>query len=210
VTRIVIAAASPTVRAGLGALLAGNPTFTVLESAARPEALADLAETVEADVVLLALEPGESLPLPLSLPPDAVGRAPVVVLLGDGAGEGWSARALRAGARGVLSRTATGEQISAAVAAAAAGLMVVSAEAGVPAPRPAPVATAPPVQPLTPREVEVLGMLAEGAGNKAIAVRLGISEHTVKTHVGSIFGKLGVSNRAEAVASAARLGLLML
>jgi DNA-binding NarL/FixJ family response regulator len=210
VTRIVIAAPSPTVRAGLGALLAGNPAFTILESAARPETLAELAETVEADVVLLALEPGESLPLPLSLPPDAVGRAPVVVLLGDDAAEGWSSRALRAGARGVLPRTATGEQISAAVAAAAAGLTVVSSEAAVPAQRPALVAAAPPVQPLTPREIEVLGMLAEGSGNKAIAARLGISEHTVKTHVGSIFGKLGVSNRAEAVASAARLGLLML
>jgi DNA-binding NarL/FixJ family response regulator len=210
VTRIVIAAASPTVRAGLGALLSGNPAFTVLESAARPETLAELAETVEADVVLLALEPGETLPLPLALPPDAVGRAPVVVLLGDDAGEGWSARALRAGARGVLPRTATGDQISAAVAAAAAGLTVVSSEAAGLAPRPALVAAAPPVQPLTPREVEVLGMLAEGSGNKVIAARLGISEHTVKTHVGSIFGKLGVSNRAEAVASAARLGLLML
>jgi two-component system, NarL family, response regulator YdfI len=210
VTRIIIAAASPTVRAGLGALLSGNPAFTVLESAARPEMLAELAETVEADVVLLALEPAESLPLPLALPPDTVGRAPVIVLLGDDASEGWSARALRAGARGVLPRTATGEQISAAVAAAAAGLTVVPSEPGVPAPRPALVAAAPPVQALTPREVEVLGMLAEGSGNKVIAARLGISEHTVKTHVGSIFGKLGVSNRAEAVASAARLGLLML
>jgi DNA-binding NarL/FixJ family response regulator len=206
----VIAAASPTVRAGLGALLAGNPTFTLLESAARPDTLADLADTVEADVVLLALEPGEALPLPLSLPPDAVGRAPVVVLLGDDAGEGWSARALRAGARGVLPRTATGEQISAAITAAAAGLTVVSSDGGVPAQRPALVAAAPPVQPLTPREIEVLGMLAEGLGNKVIAARLGISEHTVKTHVGSIFGKLGVSTRAEAVASAVRLGLLML
>jgi DNA-binding NarL/FixJ family response regulator len=86
----------------------------------------------------------------------------------------------------------------------------VSSEAAGLAPRPALVAAAPPVQPLTPREVEVLGMLAEGSGNKMIAARLGISEHTVKTHVGSIFGKLGVSSRAEAVASAARLGLLML
>jgi DNA-binding NarL/FixJ family response regulator len=63
---------------------------------------------------------------------------------------------------------------------------------------------------LTPREIEVLGMLAEGLGNKVIAARLGISDHTVKTHVAAIFGKLGVSTRAEAVASAARLGLIML
>ena len=209
-TRIVIAAASPTVRAGLAALLSGNPTLTVLETSARPDTLADLAETVEADVVLLALEPGESLPLPLALPPDSVGRAPVVVLLGDDSSETWSSRAIRAGARGVLPRTATGEQINAAVSAAAAGLTVVVSEPGALAPRPALVASAPPIQALTPRELEVLGMLAEGLGNKVIAARLGISDHTVKTHVGSIFGKLGVSNRAEAVASAARLGLLML
>jgi len=53
-------------------------------------------------------------------------------------------------------------------------------------------------------------MLAEGLGNKVIAARLGISDHTVKTHVAAVFGKLGVSTRAEAVASAARLGLIML
>jgi DNA-binding NarL/FixJ family response regulator len=63
---------------------------------------------------------------------------------------------------------------------------------------------------LTPREIEVLAMLAEGLGNKVIAARLGISDHTVKTHVAAIFGKLGVSTRAEAVAFAARLGLIML
>ena len=53
-------------------------------------------------------------------------------------------------------------------------------------------------------------MLAEGLANKAISARLGISEHTVKTHVASIFSKLGISSRAEAVVSAARLGLVML
>jgi DNA-binding CsgD family transcriptional regulator len=66
-----------------------------------------------------------------------------------------------------------------------------------------------PVQPLTPREVEVLAMLAEGLANKSIAARLGISDHTVKTHVAAVFAKLGVSTRAEAVTIAARLGLLM-
>jgi ATP/maltotriose-dependent transcriptional regulator MalT len=63
---------------------------------------------------------------------------------------------------------------------------------------------------LTGREVEILGLLAEGLGNKAIAGRLGISEHTVKTHVTSVFAKLAVSTRAEAVANAIRLGLIML
>jgi len=53
-------------------------------------------------------------------------------------------------------------------------------------------------------------MLAEGLGNKQIAARLGISEHTVKAHVAAIFGKLGVSTRTEAVTLGARIGLIML
>ena len=63
---------------------------------------------------------------------------------------------------------------------------------------------------LTPREREVLALLAEGLANKAIAARLGISEHTAKFHVNAILGKLGVENRAEAIVRAARLGLVAL
>jgi DNA-binding CsgD family transcriptional regulator len=69
---------------------------------------------------------------------------------------------------------------------------------------------APPAQPLTPREIEVLGMLAEGLGNKTIARRLGISEHTVKFHVGSILARLDASSRTEAVTLGARRGLIMI
>src|SRR5919202_458193 len=77
--------------------------------------------------------------------------------------------------------------------------------------RPSPqLAAATSNQPLTPRELEVLGMLAEGLGNKIVAARLGISEHTVKTHVASILPKLDAGTRAEAVAIGARLGLIML
>jgi DNA-binding NarL/FixJ family response regulator len=65
-------------------------------------------------------------------------------------------------------------------------------------------------EPLTPRELEVLELLAEGLPNKAIAVRLGISDQTVKFHVGSISGKLGASNRTDAVRRAVRRGLLTL
>jgi ATP/maltotriose-dependent transcriptional regulator MalT len=56
----------------------------------------------------------------------------------------------------------------------------------------------------------VLGLVAAGLGNKAIAIRLAISEHTVKSHVTALFAKLGVSTRAEAVATGVRQGLLML
>jgi DNA-binding CsgD family transcriptional regulator len=63
---------------------------------------------------------------------------------------------------------------------------------------------------LSAREVDVLAELARGAGNKQIAARLAISEHTVKFHVASIFAKLGVSSRTEAVTRGVRLGLIML
>ncbi|HZY06001.1 MAG TPA: response regulator transcription factor, partial [Anaeromyxobacteraceae bacterium] len=65
-------------------------------------------------------------------------------------------------------------------------------------------------EPLTPRELEVLGLLAEGLPNKAIAARLGISEHTAKFHVNAILGKVGAESRSEAIVRAARLGLVVL
>jgi two-component system, NarL family, nitrate/nitrite response regulator NarL len=66
------------------------------------------------------------------------------------------------------------------------------------------------VEHLTPRELEVLELVAEGLSSKLIAVRLGISEHTAKFHVNAIMTKLGVQSRTEAVVRAARLGLLSL
>lgn len=63
-----------------------------------------------------------------------------------------------------------------------------------------------PHEALTPRELDVLRLLAEGAGNRAIGERLGISDHTVKFHLGAIFGKLGVSTRTAAVRRALGLG----
>jgi DNA-binding NarL/FixJ family response regulator len=71
-------------------------------------------------------------------------------------------------------------------------------------------AAAPPPEPLTPREIEVLELLAEGLPNKAIAARLDISDQTVKSHVASICGKLGAANRTDAVRRAVRRGLVTL
>ena len=65
-------------------------------------------------------------------------------------------------------------------------------------------------EPLTPRELEVLSLIAEGMPNKRVAQRLGISEHTVKYHLNTILGKLGAESRTEAVTRAARLGWLTL
>lgn len=65
-------------------------------------------------------------------------------------------------------------------------------------------------EPLTPREIQVLELLAEGLANKAIAARLGISDQTVKFHIASISGKLGAANRTDALRRAVRRGLISL
>ena len=210
-TRVLVVATSPAVRAGLTALLSGQPGITVLESGATPARVSSALELVEAEVMVLALEPGESPPLPLRAQPDAAGRMPGVVLLGDEPASAWATRALRTGAQGALPRTASADQIVAAVLAVAAGLTVrETADLGSTVQTTgAPLSLGAPVS-LTGREIEILALLAEGLGNKTIGARLGISEHTVKTHVTSVFAKLEVSTRAEAVANAIRLGLLML
>ena len=69
---------------------------------------------------------------------------------------------------------------------------------------------APTAEPLTPREIDVLHLLAEGLSNKGIGVRLGISDQTVKFHVASLSGKLGAANRTDAVRRAVRRGLIAL
>jgi NarL family two-component system response regulator YdfI len=123
---------------------------------------------------------------------------PVIALLDSS----LASPALRAGIRGAISWDATPEEIQAAVQAVNAGLVVTMPDAQ-------PFAEEF-VEPLTGRELEVLDLVAEGLSNKLIAHRLGISEHTVKTHVASIFAKLGASSRTEAVSRAIRRGLVML
>jgi DNA-binding CsgD family transcriptional regulator len=83
-----------------------------------------------------------------------------------------------------------------------------AADAAIVSPRAA--ATDEPVAGLTPREIEVLNLMAEGASNKTIARRLDISVHTVKFHVGSLLDKLDAAGRTDAVAQAARLGVINL
>ncbi len=134
--------------------------------------------------------------------------APVLALVAE---ETAGELALAAGARGLLFRDATPSVQLAALQAVARGLHVfdpglASVRA---APRSATVAASGP-EVLTPREREVLALLAEGLSNKAIADRLAISEHTAKFHVNAVLAKLGVQRRTEAVVRAARLGLVTL
>jgi DNA-binding NarL/FixJ family response regulator len=112
-----------------------------------------------------------------------------------------------------LPAAVSADQLAAALQGAIAGLFIVHPEelsAMLPAASPASSQVADLAEPLTPREREVLQMLASGLVNKEIASKLSISDHTVKFHVASILGKLGASTRTEAVALGIRRGLVLL
>lgn len=207
--RVLVVAESEVERAGLEALLASRGHVPVGGGSASLAEARSRVEETSPQVVLALLERGADPPR-LALPPDAAARAPTLVLLGDALPRGWAVRAARAGARAVLPRTASADAIIAAVEAAAAGLLVLPSDALAEVAQGTAARTAAPPEALTAREAQILALLAEGLVNKQIAARLGISRHTVKTHLGALFHKLGVSTRAEAVAAGARAGVILL
>ena len=169
----------------------------VAEPLRRRLALQGLSETSEdeAEVLVLALAAGEAVPEALRT------GEPVLLVLSDD-----PSVAADAALPGVLPAAASPAQVAAAAAALAEGLTVRVPGA---AERPA-FAVPEPARPLlTPREVEILALVGEGQSNKAIARRLGISAHTVKYHLESVFAKLGASSRAEAVTTGLRRGVLL-
>jgi len=212
VKRVFIIAPSDVTRAGLEAVVAAAPGMVVAGSSP-DEASFDNAEEERADVLLIVLsgQSEEALSVIASL--SGLLDSPIVVLTG-GFDRSWAVAALRAGARALLPGDATSAEIVAAIEAVSLGLVVLpgmAAEAAVSdSPVPAQARAAGGDQKLTPREIEILGMVAEGLGNKEIAWRLEISEHTVKFHIGSIFTKLGAQSRTEAVTMGIRRGLIML
>ena len=210
--RVLVVARSELERAGLEALLAARGHVPVGGgSATLAEARRRLEEgSVQAVQVVLALVERGAEPPRLALPPDAAAEAPALVVLGESLPRGWAVRAVRAGVRAVLSRTASAEAIAAAVEAAAAGLVVLPPDALAEVPQGTAARSVAPPEPLSAREAQILALLAEGLVNKQIAARLGISRHTVKTHLAALFHKLGVSTRAEAVAAGARAGVILL
>jgi two-component system nitrate/nitrite response regulator NarL len=121
-----------------------------------------------------------------------------------------AASAMAAGARAVLIQDVEASVLGAAVRAVARGLLVIAPEFGSAATALRERDVGVLVEDLTPRELEVLQVLAEGRSNKEIAQRLGVSEHTVKFHIDSILGKLDAHTRTEAVTRAARQGLIIL
>ena len=214
-TRVLIVAASAVVRAGLEALVASSPGLSVVGRTAQIDALLAETERVAPDVVLIDFkgEGDELVPTLLALG-EGSATPPAAAVLTDNPAALWAAVVARSTVRAVLPREASAEAVVAAVHGAAAGLIVLSPSV-IEAFAPPQLALAAERfvagdNPLTPREIEILGMLAEGLGNKVIARRLGISDHTVKFHVGSIMSKLGASSRTEAVTLGVRRGLIML
>ena len=210
-TTVLIAAPTAVARAGLAVLLGARKTLHLVVGPAELS-LPEQIEAAQPDVLLVDLGVGRTAAWLRDL--GAGPRPPAIVVLTDDARPILGAEALRAVGRAVLPRHATVEELIAAIEAAATGLVVVHPDT-LKALQPvssagerAGVAIA--HQPLTPREIEVLGMIAEGLGNKIIAARLGISEHTVKFHIASIFAKLNAGNRTEAVTIGVRQGLIMI
>ena len=202
-TRVFVVASSPMNRAGLRSILASaeGTDVRVVGEAASPTGPGPVFS--EADVVLVA---DEDLLEETALADDGT---QALVLLSDDEQAVSKLRALPLRGWGVVPPDAPPEELAAAVAAAAQGLIVV--------PKPLtgrllrePAAVEELSEPLTAREREVLELLSQGYSNRLIAGELHISEHTVKFHISSLYAKLAVNNRAEAVSQGARRGLISL
>lgn len=184
--RVLLKVSSPALRAGLRALLSFDKTLAVMSDS--PE------ENTEADVVITAA----------SAVPVAENESAGILFLSD---DPLNVEEMKRSHRvwGVLPTEASAEEMIAAIHALSQGLIVgtptlLFESENEPLER----------GPLTERESEVLGLLAKGLANKQIAAALGISEHTVKFHVSSIYTKLNVTNRAEAVHAGLRGGWIAL
>jgi DNA-binding NarL/FixJ family response regulator len=207
---VAIAVYSPDPSRGraLDALLRTLPEVTVVGLAAEPSALIALLDESYVDLAVM------DAPL---VQRDLGGRRPRIkwlALVDETDPE--SLEALRAGAAAILPRSAGRDAFAIAITATMSGLTVlpqalaaVLIEPEGPADAPAVPGDAPSAR-LTPRELEVLAKMADGASNKAIARALDISFHTAKFHVAAILAKLDADTRTEAVTRAAQLGLVML
>jgi DNA-binding NarL/FixJ family response regulator len=205
VIRLVIADDHPVVRDGLSGMFTADPGFEVLGEAGDGAEAVRLAQVLSPDVILMDLRmPGMDGVTALAELAKRGSAARVLVLTTYDT-DNLVVRAIEAGATGYLLKDAPRAELLRAVRAAALGQAVLSPS----------VASAlmsrvrePAEEPLSQRELEVLQLVAAGTTNREAATRLFISEATVKTHLLHIYAKLGVGDRAAAVAEAFKRGLL--
>ena len=203
--RVLIVDDHSVVRQGLRLFLRTDPELEVVgEAPDGAQALIRAAE-LRPDIILM------DLLMPVMDGIEAIGRLrkelpeTEIIALTSVLEDRSVVRAVRAGAIGYLLKDTEADDLCRAIKAAAAGKVQLSAEAAERLMRE--VATPADPDPLSDREVEVLKLLARGATNKEIALDLSIQETTVKSHVSSILGKLGVPSRTHAALYAARAGL---
>jgi DNA-binding NarL/FixJ family response regulator len=204
-TRVLVAAESETLAATLEAALRDHADLCVSVGSLR--AVARLIEEQAPAVVLLA--PAAARVRAALANVAGVLRPPPLILLVDDPRAAWTAAARRAGVRAVLGRDAAAGELAAAIAAARAGLIALDPDVFQAAVRTT-VADAEEDRLLTPREREILEMVAEGLSNRTIARRLNISMYTVEFHVAAILDKLQAASRTEAVTLGVRRGLITL
>jgi DNA-binding NarL/FixJ family response regulator len=207
VTTVVVADDQRVIREGLVSLLGLLPDIEVLGTAADGEEAIALVERLQPDIVLMDLRMPRCDGVTATRRLREQGSPTQVVVLTTFADDRSVVEALRAGARGFLTKDAGAEEIRRAIGAVVRGEAaidpavqhhLVNAVAG---------GTELP-DGLTPREAEVLGLVAQGLSNGEIATRLVVSEATVKSHINHLFTKTGVRDRAQAVAYAFRHGLV--
>ena len=212
--RVVLADDQRVVREGLGTLLGLLDGVEVVGTAADGQEAVELARRLDPDVVLMDLRMPRCDGIEATRRLAAARVRARVVVLTTYADDASVLAALRAGARGYLTKDAGADEIRMALEAVARGEAaldpavqhhVVAAVAG----GDDPAAPQEPALPdgLTPREAEVLALIARGLTNREIAADLVVSEATVKSHVNHLFAKAGVRDRAQAVAYAFRHGL---
>jgi DNA-binding NarL/FixJ family response regulator len=211
VIRVLIVAASVRVRRALESRLSPR-SFEIIGSFATMQGAAEVSVS-GVDAVLLEASERSMAEVVESLEETNLSREIPAVLLVQEASPEIVGELLRLGVRAVLPASAKPPQIAVALEAAVHDLVVLP-RSGVVFARSVHVATPSALEelpePLTPREREVLHLLASGLGNKEIGTKLQISEHTAKFHVASILGKLGASTRTEAVSLGMRHGLILL
>ncbi|MET7328270.1 response regulator transcription factor [Nonomuraea sp. NPDC005650] len=196
----------PVVRDGLSSMFARDPEFEVLGEAADGAEAVRLAQTLRPDVILMDLRmPGmDGVSAIRELAELGIGARVLVLTTYDT--DSHVLPAIEAGATGYLLKDAPRDELLRAVRAAARGEAVLAPSVAAllmsRVRRPAP-------GPLSPREVEVLQLVAAGATNREAAARLFLTEATVKSHLLNIYAKLGVNDRAAAVTEAFNRGLLV-